>query len=291
MSKFLYSVPGNDSEMRRRSDDDDESVREDDPQRETAQCGPSEPLTDGGEDIDIEPESFEWVCQECGRRHPKHSPPCSRCGHMNLEKEPISYDVDDAEAASYLELGKFHIAAVVVLVAFVGLVAAGVITLPQFAGSPSIEDAPGEGERVAGIDLTVAETQVREELNEYRAENGRSAFEADADLDEIATYHNRHRAVAAHEDDAVMPDPRDDWSEFDYQCSRAPVLQSIHLGLLGEPGRIDAHENETALAEAVAGGLVRGQAGETSLLADWDAIAVDLHVYPDGTIYVALAVC
>jgi hypothetical protein len=171
---------------------------------------------------------------------------------MNLEKEPISYDIDDAEAASYLELGKFHIA-VVVLVAFVGLVAAGVITLPQFAGSPSIE--------------------------------------ADADLDEIATYHNRHRAVAAHEDDAVMPDPRDDWSEFDYQCSRAPVLQSIHLGLLGEPGRIDAYENETALAEAVAGGLVRGQAGETSLLADWDAIAVDLHVYPDGTIYVALAVC
>ena len=26
----------------------------------------------------------EWECAECGRRHPKHSPPCSRCGATTL---------------------------------------------------------------------------------------------------------------------------------------------------------------------------------------------------------------
>jgi len=36
--------------------------------------------------------SREWVCEECGRRHPKHSPPCSRCGSTVLTPtdEPAS---------------------------------------------------------------------------------------------------------------------------------------------------------------------------------------------------------
>ena len=244
----------------------------------------------GGGGSDLRPGQFEWVCQDCGRGHPKNSPPCSRCGGMDLEREPISYDLSDAEAASYLELGKYHIVAAAVLLALVVLTALGVIPVPQL-GAPSIDDAPGESERAAGIDLTVAEAQVRAEIDAYRAANDRPALEADADLAAVATYHNRHRAVAAHDEDVQRPTAEEDWNEFDYGCPRRPILLSVPVGALGEPGSIDAYENETDLAESVADGVVRRGGEELLLEADREAIGVDLHVYPDGSVYVALAAC
>lgn len=210
---------------------------------------------------------------------------------MNLEKEPISYDLDDAEVPGYLDVGKWHVAAIVVLVGLVGLVAAGVISIPQLDGNPSIEDPPGNGEYAAGIDLADAEGRVLDEVDAYRAENGASALAADDELDAIATYHNRHRAVAAYDDDASTPRARDDYEKFDYRCPRKPVLLSVPAAILGVDGSIDAYESESDLAESVAAGLVENQSGDASWLADRDAAAVDLHVHPDGNVYVAVAAC
>lgn len=199
--------------------------------------------------------------QECGRGHPGRSPPCSRCGHATLAKEPIRYDLE-VEPASYLELGKFRIA--VVLVALAGLAAAGALSMPQRDGEPSIDDAPGSEQRAAGIDLADAETRIHRELNERRTADGRAALEASYELDEIATYHNRHRAVAAADDSVQTPLPSDDYAEFDHRCPRAPVLRSIPVAGLAEDGDVAAYENESALAAAVAEGIARYDFGAKS---------------------------
>ncbi|HMB50216.1 MAG TPA: hypothetical protein VKM69_06095 [Natronoarchaeum rubrum] len=244
-----------------------------------------------GDESTVRPEQFEWVCQECGRGHPKHSPPCSRCGHMHLEKEPISYDLDDAEAPSYFDVGKWHVVAIVVLVALVGLVAAGVISVPELGGPPSIDDAPGEEERAAGIDLVETETLLRERLNEHRSEDGLSDLAAGEEHDAIATYHNRHRAVAAHDDDVERPTPREDYAEFDHECSYAPAFQSFPVSRLGIDGSIHAYDSEAELGDAVADALVAAPGGDGAVMDDYEAIGVDIHVYPNDDVYVSLFLC
>lgn len=248
-------------------------------------------VSDGEDGATGRPGQFEWVCQKCGRGHPRRSPPCSRCGHATLEKEPIRNDFDEVEPASYLQLGKFHITVAVVLVAFAVLAATGALSMPQHDGEPSIDDAPGSEQRAAGIDLTDAETQIHRELNERRTADGRAALEASYELDEIATYHNRHRAIAATDDSVQTPLPRDDYAEFDHRCPRAPVLRSIPVAGLAEDGDVAAYENESALAAAVAEGIARRDFGAKSRYVDWKGVGIDLHVRPDGSVYVALALC
>lgn len=34
-------------------------------------------------------EQFVWECRNCGKHHPRNSPPCSRCGHTSFEKVPF----------------------------------------------------------------------------------------------------------------------------------------------------------------------------------------------------------
>lgn len=43
---------------------------------------------------------MEWMCAECGRPHPKNSPPCKNCGAMQFEKTTVQIDSDEEEAST-----------------------------------------------------------------------------------------------------------------------------------------------------------------------------------------------
>lgn len=235
--------------------------------------------------------TVEWVCRECGRAHPKHSPPCSRCGHGMLEKQPVEYDLDDIEPRSYFELGKWQIAATVALIGIVGLAVVGVVAIPEIGGNPTISDAPGEGERAAGLDLVEAETGVHDRLDRYRAQRDLAPLSDDPDLDAVVTYHNRHRAIAAQDEDLDRPSILRDYEAFDHRCPRRPHAEAFSVQFLGADADVEAYENESALAGAVADGLVTGQTTRNAVLGDRDALGLDLYVRPDGTVYVALFLC
>jgi predicted nucleic acid-binding Zn-ribbon protein len=53
-------------------------------------------------------DAITWECSHCGKRHMRNSPPCSRCGNVELEKVPLDLDSDygdeDEERSRSLEL-------------------------------------------------------------------------------------------------------------------------------------------------------------------------------------------
>jgi ribosomal protein L44E len=53
-------------------------------------------------------DNIVWECSNCGKRHMRNSPPCSRCGNVQLEKVPVEPDaepeVEDEKQDSSLEL-------------------------------------------------------------------------------------------------------------------------------------------------------------------------------------------
>jgi hypothetical protein len=53
-------------------------------------------------------DNITWECSNCGKRHVRNSPPCSRCGNVQLEKVPVERetepDVEDEKQGSSLEL-------------------------------------------------------------------------------------------------------------------------------------------------------------------------------------------
>lgn len=72
----------------------------------------------------------EWRCPNCGHGHPKNTPPCDSCGHMELERVHVSAtDFDDElRGAGWLELVRENALLVLATVLVVGVVGGVVAT-------------------------------------------------------------------------------------------------------------------------------------------------------------------
>lgn len=257
----------------------------DDPPCETCGHEEFEPIEEGSASP-FESGSLVWVCPNCGREHVKHSPPCARCGNHALEKREAD-DVDlsgEVTSPGYISVGKPYLLGVVAVVAVVGLVLAGVIPLPGVGGPPAPPEAPGDADRSGGLDLAVVEAGIHDRLDAERAAAGVGERDRDEGLDAYAEYATRHRVADRYDPDYGGSVPA--FGEFDPRCSASPTF-----GIAEPDVDVSAYDDEAALADAIAEGLVSNDAVREAALAERGAEGIDVHVAPDGTVFVGYITC
>jgi hypothetical protein len=173
-----------------------------------------------------------WVCTECGREHPKHSPPCSRCGAPDLEREEKGIGTDELSAPSYFDLVTPQYAAVLGVVLLIAGVAvlgfAGIIDVPFITGGgvPDAGAVPGEAERVEGLALSDVEAAYLNELNSRQAAAGGATLARSGYLDEVAEYYHQ-QVIAAQFGDGGGPDRGEISELLAEECSgRTTIVDS-----------------------------------------------------------------
>lgn len=147
-----------------------------------------------------------WVCEECGREHPKHSPPCSRCGSTALSRE--EKQVSDAELAvpSYFDLVTPKYAAalvgVLLLATLFGLGAFGIVDVPGFPSEdvPTVEDVPGNDSVAGDVSLAAVEQAHLDALNDGREAAGLDRLERTEGLDDVAAFTNQQTVTYVYAD-------------------------------------------------------------------------------------------
>jgi len=239
-------------------------------------------LADDGQDG--QDSMMVWVCSACGREHPKHSPPCSRCGNANLERQSV--EIDDAELSSpgYLDLATPKYLAVLgvtlVIAAVVVLGFAGVIDLPGFgnSGVPDVENVPGNATTAGTISLAETEVEFLETLNDRRTEQNSNSLQRSDHLDDVARFYNQ-RWVKSVYGDGTTPDVRD---LLEDDCSSQPVLNRFQVP---ETGYQNTDKPGVSVAE-----LRLVQSGDLAQIAA-DTTGIDMHVGPDGRLFVTQFLC
>lgn len=235
-----------------------------------------------------------WVCPDCGRQHQKHSPPCSRCGNLELEQRDVS-ELDDPlddigtrwrdvvepkYVVGYVAVGALLI---VLVLGFLGI-----IPLPGF-GEPAIPDAPGQADTARTISLDAVERETVIALNERRQGASVVALGTGDTLGAMAAYYNK-AVVAARYGDGDGPDS-DALNRFEPDCETRPVL--LQDASVAENG--DALFAQASGPDAVAAALVSTLEGnprfDDLLDADQDAVGVDVHIAPDGRVFVTVVAC
>ncbi|QLK26005.1 hypothetical protein HYG81_18315 [Natrinema zhouii] len=240
-------------------------------------------LTESGT-VDTGPD-YVWACTNCGRKHVRNTPPCSRCGNPDLERVEQTYEGLERELAtpSWFEVAKPYLPILVVMGVVVALFATGVISpsvLPGI-GPPSPPDAPGEGTEVAGIDLEATEEEIHDRLEDER-ESSESRTHDDG-LAAYAEYQNR--GFVAMEFDGREPEAVD-VDEFDHGCGDSRVA-SRPLTLTDVS--VQNYSDESALGDAIAEELL-AEYGD-NVLTGFDAEGFDVHRAPNGDVFVFYAAC
>ena len=227
-----------------------------------------------------------WVCTDCGREHVKHSPPCSRCGGHSLEKRTADSadQFGDVSTPGYLSVGKPYLLGIVTVVVIVGLVVAGVIPLPGLSGPPTPPDSPGDADRSSGLELAVVETELHNRFEAERNATGATERDRDPGLDAFAEYATRHYVADRYDPgyDGTVPN----FSEFDAQCRFSPSFTIVERSLdIGEYG------DESAFSTALADELLALEDVRDMAVRNGEAEGIDIHIGPDGTIFVGYIVC
>ena len=230
--------------------------------------------------------SLVWVCTNCGREHVKHSPPCSRCGNHDLEKhEAGDADLtDEVSSPGYLSVGTPYIVGIVAVVAVVGLALAGVVPIPGVSGPPSPPDAPGDADRSAGLDLALVESELYDRFEADRRAGGVAGRERDSGLDAFAEYATRHRVAERYDPgyDGSVPD----LGAFDPQCRTSPVF-----GIAEPSVDITGVGDEAAFADALSSSLLADGGFGDTVRGEYGSEGIDVHVGPDGTVFVGYIAC
>ena len=231
-----------------------------------------------------------WVCPECGRAHPKNSPPCSRCGHGKLEMEERTVDdYGDVGAPSYRDLitprYAVGLVAALALAAVFVLGATGIVAIPGLT-PPGLDVAgvPGNATVAAGIDLGAVEDAYLDGLNERREAGDVEPLASDEDLTEVTRFFNQ-RAIKESLTDRDLPSTDTAAKRLRNACSSEPLVWDLGRGDVS----IDGFGDAESLAEAL---VDRSEFRSGSVGADaGPKTGIDLHVGPDGTVYVLQLVC
>ena len=243
-----------------------------------------------------------WACTECGRQHPRNNPPCSRCGNMALEQREQHFEDIQPDGGSWLDalLSRYGLGlvGVVLLAGILAAGGAGIIDVPGIGtGPPAVEDVPGNESSVGHLDLAEVEQEYVEELNDRRAAADYNELTRSGDLAAQATYANQRTVKAVHGD----ADPPSE-EELNRELSRPDeCVSEIRYGeLLVLPDQFDDHsvtsvDDERDLAEIIIGEYedrMETQSAEGEFMsAPAGYVGVDIHVGPDGSVFVTQFVC
>lgn len=223
-----------------------------------------------------------WQCGTCGRLHPKNRTLCSECGSGPLSQTAVRfYDVETARGRlaavrPYIP-GLVAIAVVLVLavVAIGGLV-------PDLLG-PEIPEAPGDGESAHGLDLTVVEDELIDQLGDKQTDAGSPTLTATSGpIDSVATHHTRN--MVRHESYGYTPGGTsfgqlvDDW---DVECG------TIGAFIWHHPASEPVPNSEAELAELIISESRDAQAYHET----WDTAAAEVHAAEDGGLYATVTFC
>jgi hypothetical protein len=264
---------------------------------------PVAPESDDGGDAET---YHVWECTECGNDHPKHTPPCDRCGNATLERREVTYDEEavveemlgedgtgPSADVSYLDaldlrLGLLMLG-VAALVVVLGLGYLGIVDVPGLDVGPRAEaTAPGNGTTVGDHSLDAIETAYVEVVNDRRAEAGFEELEDDDDLSRAAAHLNK-RLVRER-----VGDERETTNDVAFELMQRAcedVEDADPQPFTVEPrslpsGSLAGHDSETAAAAALV--EFRDAPGSPTRL---ERIGVDVHVAPDGTVFVTEITC
>ncbi|RQG97615.1 hypothetical protein [Natrarchaeobius oligotrophus] len=231
--------------------------------------------------------TYVWRCTECGRDHVRNNPPCSRCHNHDLEKVEQTYaDVDsELETPSWLEVAKPYAPVFAVVGVVAMLFATGILspTILPGIGAPSPPDAPGEGSQAAGIDLDATAEGVHERLEAERDGGGGEPRALDGGLVAYAEYQNRAFLAVEYED--ARPNSAGP-GDFGADCVGEPVGGQLPLA----GASIEEYDDEEALADAIADRLLASSI-ESDVRTGHDGEGIDVHVGPEGDVYVFYVAC
>ncbi|MEY7849894.1 hypothetical protein AB7C87_11935 [Natrarchaeobius sp. A-rgal3] len=206
-----------------------------------------------------------------------------------LERREQRFDDEDVvvPSASYLSAAKQYAPLILLFTVVIGITTTGVVTLGMLPGHgpPAPPDAPGESETAAGLEFEDVEHQVHDHLEAEREQRDVGSRSYDTELASLATHLNRNEVRSAHGDEPtgeIRPE------EFGLSCSR--TITVFPLVLAGDVG-IDAYEDESELAETIETTLRLDRALERELFATHSEEALDVHVGPEGSVYVLYATC
>jgi ribosomal protein L40E len=234
-----------------------------------------------------------WVCTECGRSHPRNNPPCSRCGSMHLERREERFDDVGARGGGWVDAvdGKVALGfgAVVLLAALVVGPAMGTFDLPG-QGPPTVEDVPGESASVGGVDLSAVERSFVDELSAARSERGAGELSWNRELGLFATYQNRWDVKAAYQGGARPSEEglREAYRSVD-SCDSGDIVQEAFDAATVGGTPAEGFDAADAMAAALVDDYLE-QPGDV-VAASNDAAGVDVHVGPDGRVFVTVAYC
>lgn len=272
-------------------------------------CGNNEfekavvPLAPEAEDEE-QTTTYVWVCTDCGNDHPKNTPPCDRCGSGPLERREQTFDEDEVVAemlgedddrdfsadVSYLDvldaklvLGFVGVAALLVVV---GLGLLGVVDVPGISEGPP----PGDATTAGDISLSEVETAFLVDLNRSLEAADEAPVTADDRLTATATYLNQERVRAVYAD-GDGPDRRAVADRLGDACSGASLRTAryslrTNLGTDDPADYVTSSELVTALREHP-DALGPGISGETEA----GVVGVDVHLAPDGRVFVYQVYC
>jgi len=231
---------------------------------------------------------FEWECEHCGERTPKHNPPCSNCGGMQLAQVKVDAAAE-AEAAESL-VGTSRRALVGYGVAGAVAVGGGGYLMYDAYTPPEIPDAPGEGESAGGLSLSAAEDEALALVNEEREASlsGEATLSTSASVRDAARYATAYTVVEPEGGNA-----RELFSRLDeFHVGTFRYLRRVYPGEDGRDGRaIDGFEDADALGAAAATSWLRDDDARRVLVhEEFTEGAVDAHVDPEGRVYVSIVV-
>lgn len=238
-----------------------------------------------------------WVCTNCGRQHQKNSPPCTRCGGTDFERRtgPPDEDPLDEIGTGWLDVLELKYvvgyAAVALLLGLIVLGVTGVVGLPgtggdTTAGPPETRDAPGAGDQIEGLSLAAVEDAYLQRLNERRAAENVGEVTVNETVQEAATYYNKGRIATRY--GGAEPPVRNLGERFGLACER-PNLVAFEVAFDRTGRSVGDFDDETSFGQFLADTYV--ERGEPFRPAEVGSVGVDIHVAPDGRVFVTQIVC
>jgi hypothetical protein len=270
------------------------------------------PAAPEGDETTSDAYGHVWVCEECGNDHPKNTPPCDRCGHNQFERQPIEFDEEEvmdemlnrsggrtttpSADVGYLDVIDAKLAALMVgvaaLVVLLALSYLGIVSIPGVdIGPTGPVDAPGNATEYGGLSLSEVEAEYLIALNERRVEAGNDQLAPDDGLEGLAEAVNKRR-VAADYADGDDPNIQSLVDDANLDCERIGVRRvTVPVTRLAD-GSIGSYGNESRAARAlIENQLAADSADEGFLDVRANRGGVDVHVAPDGNVYIVVAGC
>lgn len=212
-----------------------------------------------------------WVCTECGREHPKNSPPCSRCANATLEEQRKRIDESELAVPTYLDVLTPKYAAALIglflIVVVFGLGAAGIVDVPGVSdgGVPGVDNVPGNSSTADGVSLSAAEGEYVAAMNERRERSSAPVYDRSDTLDAVATYYNQKRVKQLFADGSAPNDSAVE-GQLDNACHGPHRIRTVSI-----------HNNGYDSSESIATRFADGVLEQWGIGSSSGMVGVDIH--------------